>query len=78
MDVYPNPASTFFIVYNYREAAGRTIELMDMNGRMVKRQLVNSMATKIATTGLSDGLYILKVTGSNGKILRTQKIVLRK
>ena len=78
IDVYPNPAATFIIVYNYKDAAGRTIELMDLNGRMVKRQLVSSLATRIETTGLSNGLYILKVTASNGKVLRTQKIIVQK
>ena len=78
IDVYPNPSSTFFIVYNYKEAGGRTIELLDMNGRMMKRKVVNSLATRIETTGLSNGLYILRVTASNGKVLRTQKIIVQK
>ena len=78
IDVYPNPANTFIIVYNYKDPIGRTIELFDLNGRIVNRTRVNSMATRIETNRLANGLYILKVSGPQGKFLRTEKIVIQK
>ena len=78
IDVYPNPATHFIVVYNYTAEAGRIIELADMGGRIVKRQLVNNLATRVEVADLPNGLYILKVTGTNGKLLRTEKIVIQK
>lgn len=78
IDVYPNPASHFIIVYNYTAENGRTVELTDMSGRRVKRQIVNGLATRIEVADLPNGLYILKVTGVNGKQLRTEKVVIQK
>ena len=47
IDIYPNPASTYVVVYNYGNEPGRTAELFDMNGRSVKKQAVLSLATRI-------------------------------
>lgn len=78
IDVYPNPASTFIIVYNYKDAVGRSIELFDLNGRLVKKVHVTNLATRIETSGMANGFYILKVTDAKGKSIRTEKIVIQK
>jgi aldose sugar dehydrogenase len=78
IDVYPNPASAYLIVYNYGNVAGRTIELLDMNGKAVKRQLVTNLATRIETSGFANGLYILRVRDDKGKVIRTEKIIVQK
>ncbi len=76
-DVYPNPASSYFIVYNYKEAGSRTIELADMNGRIVLRKNANAIATRIETSHLPNGLYILLVKDVNGITIRTEKIIIQ-
>ena len=78
IDVYPNPATHFIVVYNYTAEAGRTIELADMSGRIVKRQQVTNLATRLEVADLPNGLYVLKVMGTNGKLLRTEKVVIQK
>ena len=78
IDVYPNPAGTFIIVYNYGDATGRMIEIFDLNGRIVNRTRVSSMATRIDTWQLTNGLYILRVTDSHGKPIRTEKVIIHK
>jgi glucose/arabinose dehydrogenase len=75
-DVYPNPADAYFIVYNYTNATGRTIELTDMNGRTINRQRVAGTATRIVTSGLAPGVYILKIADA-GKTIRIEKIMIR-
>ena len=77
IDVYPNPASAFFVVYNYKKETGYNIELIDMNGRIVKRSATKGVATRVEVNGLADGLYILKMTDEKGKIIRTEKIVIK-
>lgn len=77
MDVYPNPANSYFIVYNYKDAAQRMIELVDLSGRTVSRKSAATMATRIETTHLPNGLYVLRITDEKGKIIRTEKIIIQ-
>jgi PQQ-dependent dehydrogenase (s-GDH family) len=77
-DIYPNPAGTYVIVYNYKDIAERKIEMFDLNGRIVKRIPVNAAATRIETSDLSNGLYVIKVSDTKGKTVRTEKVVIYK
>jgi PQQ-dependent dehydrogenase (s-GDH family) len=78
IDVYPNPASAYVIVYNYGTFKGRVVELMDMNGRLVRRQAVTNLATRMETNGFANGLYILRVTDEKGKVIRTEKVIVQR
>lgn len=66
------------MVYNYKEADSRRIELYNLSGKMVKRMHSSGTTTRIETSSLANGLYILKVTDASGKTIRTEKIVLDK
>lgn len=78
IDIYPNPASSFIVVYNYGNEQGRNAELFDLGGRAVKRQAVVNLATRIDVNNLGNGLYVLKITDATGKIIRTEKIIIQK
>ena len=78
IDVYPNPASTYIIVYNYRDITNRTIEMLDLNGRTITRQKVMGTASRIETGGIPNGLYVLKVVDEKGRVLRVEKIIIQK
>jgi PQQ-dependent dehydrogenase (s-GDH family) len=77
IDVYPNPANNYFIVYNYKNAGNRIIELADLSGRIVDRKRSAEMATRIETGLLPNGFYILKITDEKGNPIRTQKIIVQ-
>jgi len=77
IDVYPNPANSYFIVYNYKDAAVRIIELLDVSGRTVSRKRSATAAARIETDLLPNGFYILKVTDDKGKTIRTEKIIIQ-
>lgn len=77
IDVYPNPASTYIIVYNYTAADSRMIELIDLNGRVVNRKKSSALITRIETGDLSNGFYILKVTDNKSRTIRTEKIIIQ-
>jgi PQQ-dependent dehydrogenase (s-GDH family) len=77
IDVYPNPANSYFIIYNYKAAGRRMIELTDLAGRIVAKKSSALMATRMETTLLPNGLYILRVTDEKGKIIRTEKILIQ-
>lgn len=74
-EIYPNPADQFVVVYNYVNEP-RTALLFDLNGRMLQRITLNKQATRINTGNLKPGLYILKVTDANNKMIRTEKIII--
>ncbi|HMK27314.1 MAG TPA: PQQ-dependent sugar dehydrogenase [Chitinophagaceae bacterium] len=78
IDVYPNPASTYIIIYNYRDITNRTIEMFDLHGRIMIRQKVMGTATRLETGSIPNGLYVLKVTDEKGRVLRVEKIVIQK
>ena len=74
VDVYPNPARTYFIVYNY-VVENRLVQLFDINGRLVRNIQTKELATRVDINNLSNGIYVLMVKGANGKNIRTEKIV---
>ena len=78
IDVYPNPASNYLVVYNYQDAQGRVVDLFDISGKKLRSVKVTNLATRIETQNLSGGLYILRVSDQKGKVLRTEKIVINR
>ena len=77
IDVYPNPASDYFVVYNHKLVNTR-ISLFDINGKMIRNMRSNDLTTKVDVSGLARGVYVLKVHGTDGKIIRTEKIVINR
>jgi PQQ-dependent dehydrogenase (s-GDH family) len=77
IDVYPNPANSYFVVYNYTGIEDRKIELIDLNGRIVSRVNSSSLATRVQTGSLANGFYILTITDNKGKTIRKQKMIIQ-
>jgi PQQ-dependent dehydrogenase (s-GDH family) len=77
IDVYPNPANNYFIIYNY-VVENRQIQLYDINGKLVRSLQTKELATRVDINGLSNGIYVLVVRGSNGKNIRTEKILVHR
>lgn len=71
--IYPNPANEFVTVAN--AAAGSTIRLMDMTGKVLTTK-VASAVTNIDLSDVKAGVYFISVEGKKGS--KTQKIVVRK
>lgn len=70
--VYPNPANNFVNI----AANGlnmNSIELSDLNGRVVKNISVNGSETQVNISDLSQGVYMMKITSDEG--VATKKIV---
>lgn len=74
-EIYPNPADQFVVVYNYVNLP-RIALLFDLSGRMLQRITLNKQASRINTGNLKPGLYIIKVTDENNKMIRTEKIII--
>ena len=75
IDIYPNPARTYFIIYNY-VVENRQVQLFDINGRLLRSLQTKELATRVDINDLSNGIYVLMVKGADGKNIRTEKIVI--
>lgn len=73
LSVYPNPASSVVKISNTLNAIVNTVEIADLNGRVVRTQNVNATEAEISINDLSAGVYMLKVITDQGTA--TKKIV---
>lgn len=71
--VYPNPTSNFVNVSNELGAVINTVEMTDMNGRIVKTSKVDATEAQISIADLAAGVYMMKITTDQG--VATKKIV---
>jgi DNA-binding beta-propeller fold protein YncE len=78
IDVYPNPAGNYFVVYNYAYEDGLQIELLDLSGKVIKKIVTNIQATRIEAADIANGLYFLKLSNSKHGTIRTEKIIIQK
>ena len=77
VDIYPNPASDYMIVYNYK-VESRVVYIYDINGRLLKKVIGKEMATRVNISDLANGVYIIKIAGPDARIISTQKIIVAK
>jgi hypothetical protein len=62
--VYPNPASSYFVLDVDKEIFGGAFKLIDVNGSEIKTGIV-SKNTIIQLDGIPQGLYFLRIDGVN-------------
>ena len=77
-DIYPNPASDYIVVYNYNDASDRTVEIFNLYGQLMKRERSLSTATKIETGDMQNGFYLLKVSDSKGRLIRSERVLIQR
>lgn len=66
VSVMPNPA-TNVVRITFNENKNTSIQVIDLNGKVVKSNTVNSVnQTELNVSDLAEGLYIVKVTNDNG------------
>lgn len=73
--VYPNPAQDFLVLkLNQYATQGLSYQLLDMNGKILRKQAVNEDETQINMNNLAPALYLLKIYQS-GHEIKTFKII---
>ncbi len=82
ISLYPNPVITsqFKVTFNGQKPGRYTISLSDMQGRLIKHEVVNLRSSKqIEQIGLSkkpaNGMYMVKVLDYNKKAIFSDKVV---
>ena len=71
--VGPNPASDVVNISAKNNNTINTVEITDINGRVVKNVTVNAATSQINVADLNSGVYFLKASSENG--VGTSKIV---
>ena len=75
VSVYPNPSNTG--VLNVLVSTNATVELLDMNGKLVISQNVNAnVKQEINVDNLANGVYTIRI--QNNEFLSTSKVVINK
>ena len=75
IDVYPNPAIDYFVIYNYK-LSNSQIQLYDISGKLIKNMQSKDLATRVDVGNLANGVYILTIKNTDSKNIRTEKIVI--
>jgi hypothetical protein len=79
LSVYPNPANqTISVKFELNGSSNVTVNLVDMNGRVVFNKSISGKIAKyqdtISLADLANGIYTLQVTTVNG--ISTEKVVI--
>jgi hypothetical protein len=64
LSIYPNPSNDMFTV-NLSNGLSKTIDVIDVAGRIVLSKISADNAVIINTTGLANGIYYVKVKTDN-------------
>lgn len=73
--VYPNPTTGFINIQKGQQIQNAKIEIYDLNGKLIIRQVLSSDISKINLKNNPKGTYIYKIMNKN-KLLDTGKIIL--
>lgn len=79
LDFFPNPAKETVRVFNIENSNLKTVEIFNITGSLVKTALASTTDTSldIDIANLSQGLYLMKFTTSNGKT-QTKRLTVTK
>lgn len=71
INLYPNPASDYF---HFATTQNVMVHIYTVSGQRVK----SARSTRVDIRELPEGTYIVDICGSSGKILATQKLMIRR
>lgn len=73
--ITPNPASVFVDVIVANRNETMTLQITDMNGKIIRQQLINADDTRVNTSVLSKGFYVVKIIGTSSSY--TDKLIIQ-
>jgi len=79
VSIYPNPASSLMRVSYHTELAVKTLEVVDMNGKvLIQRQVSSEQGSEtFSVEHLSAGLYHIVLSGPQGTLSRSRVLISR-
>ena len=73
--LYPNPVTNKLSVYLVGDNSKKDLKLYDLSGKLIYTQQLNDMFTTLDLQKLSKGMYFVKITQADGKLLYSEKVV---
>jgi len=73
--LFPNPANDFVIVEKDNAISTLKVDLYNINGALIKSEILNFKTLRISTNNLNSGIYILQFKSDNA--LTTKKMVIK-
>ena len=70
ISIYPNPATNSITISNDANALLNSIEISDINGRVVLTKKIDTTEVQLSVSDLASGVYIVKVTTDKGIALK--------
>lgn len=64
--IYPNPASEFITIETSEFNSGTSIQIMDLTGKIIKSESLQSNTQQLDVSHLSKGLYFIKIQNNKG------------
>lgn len=74
--VFPNPANDF-VTFQIDGLENGNVVISSITGQEVINTSLNGVA-KVDVSALNNGVYIYKITNSNGELIKTSKLVIQK
>lgn len=68
--VFPNPATNFIKITNTQNLFIQSLEIIDLNGRIVKMVKINATEGRITIDELKTGIYIIKIITDDGFVFK--------
>ena len=77
--IYPNPTKDgkLYIHFNQTDLSEYTIDIIGINGKIIKSEIKHSSQTMIDLSNLVSGLYLYKISDRKGSLLETGKIIIQ-
>lgn len=76
--VYPNPTSDVVKVSVPEKFVGYTLQIVDVQGRIVAVQSINEVLTSVALTELANGQYFVRILSTDNGVIRQDQITVIK
>lgn len=71
---YPNPA-TDIIVFKSEDFEMQTVEFYNISGELVLKEIINSWEFSFNVSNFAKGLYLVKISGNNNKLISTKILI---
>jgi hypothetical protein len=65
LEVYPNPAKSYFTVRLPQTADRSEIKMFDVTGKIVKSEELKGKNNRIPLDGIKNGVYFVKINNNN-------------
>jgi len=73
--LYPNPAQNGFTIQSAISLEQNQLQLVDIQGRVIKTQLLTSNNMWIDTETLNQGIYLVQVIDTTGRVIYRNKLI---